>query len=247
MTISPTGFTAYGASHCGVLALFFIITISMILIAHRCPSGKTARNMAWLLAALLILTILSLLTYGVIYEPQKAVDLLPMHLCDWLAFTAIAALVWRKQLFYEITYFLGLAGTLQGLITPDLRYDYPHFYFFAFFLVHAGILTTVFYMTFGLKMRPNPISLVRAFIFIQFYMICAFLTNWLLGTNYGYLQSKPENPSLLDHLGPWPWYLLSMQGLAILLFLIYYAPWWWVDHRKAKKAIIPPPGTNEPC
>ncbi len=44
------------------------------------------------------------------------------------------------------------------------------------------------------------------------YLGLAVAMNALTGANYAYASRPPENPSLLDHLGPWPWYLLSMQG-----------------------------------
>jgi hypothetical integral membrane protein (TIGR02206 family) len=56
------------------------------------------------------------------------------------------------------------------------------------------------------------------------YMFVAFGVNALLDTNYGYMNGKPEAASLLDHLGPWPWYLLSLQGVAFVFFGLLLLP-----------------------
>jgi hypothetical integral membrane protein (TIGR02206 family) len=48
--------------------------------------------------------------------------------------------------------------------------------------------------------------------------------NRLTGGNYLFLSRKPEGGSLLDLLGPWPWYILSLEAVALLLFTILYLP-----------------------
>jgi uncharacterized membrane protein YwaF len=48
--------------------------------------------------------------------------------------------------------------------------------------------------------------------------------NAWLGTNFGFTAHKPVNPSLLDHMGPWPYYLLGMQGMAVVLFSLLALP-----------------------
>jgi uncharacterized membrane protein YwaF len=52
----------------------------------------------------------------------------------------------------------------------------------------------------------------------------AGLVNWALGTNFGFLAHKPVNPSLLDAMGPWPFYILGQALLALLFFVLLTIP-----------------------
>ena len=44
------------------------------------------------------------------------------------------------------------------------------------------------------------------------------------GGDYLFLRRPPLHPSLLDFMGPWPWYLVSAAALAIVLFALLQAP-----------------------
>ena len=56
------------------------------------------------------------------------------------------------------------------------------------------------------------------------YGIVVGTLDWIFGWNYGYLCAKPVMPSLLDYLGPWPWYLLSIEAIAFVSFLLLELP-----------------------
>jgi hypothetical integral membrane protein (TIGR02206 family) len=53
--------------------------------------------------------------------------------------------------------------------------------------------------------------------------------NWLTGANYGFLNRKPEINSVLDVLGPWPWYLLPEIALILGVWALMTWPWVRLD------------------
>ena len=51
------------------------------------------------------------------------------------------------------------------------------------------------------------------------------LFNLAIDSNYGYTLHKPHAPTLLDYLGPWPWYIIGAEGVALIMFLMLYSPY----------------------
>ena len=121
-----------------------------------------------------------------------------------------------------MAYFWALAGTLQGLLRPGIPYDFPEFRFIDFTIFHGGIIASVLFLTFGMKMRPYPASMPRVIAWSLVYMAVAGLVDWQLGVDYGFLRSKPIYPSLYDLMPAWPYYLpvVDRFGLAIDLDLL---------------------------
>jgi hypothetical integral membrane protein (TIGR02206 family) len=225
--MSPTtpAFHAYDASHCIVLALTVLIPALLIGASRRDATQRTERIIRIGLILLMTANMAALIVIGLREGQTDWVDFLPMHLCDWLAFILIGALWTKKQTLFELAYFWGLTGTMQGVLTPDLAYGFPHPYFFTFHIGHSGLITGVLFLALACGLRPHPRSILRAWLWLQVYLITAAVTNSLLGTNFGYLCAKPAHASLVDHLGPWPWYLVSMEVFAALCFGLLYLPY----------------------
>ena len=66
--------------------------------------------------------------------------------------------------------------------------------------------------------------MLRTFLIICGYLLIIYGVNSAIGTNYAFLMEKPVNPSLYDHLGPHPWYILSVLGLVIVTLGILTLP-----------------------
>lgn len=149
---------------------------------------------------------------------------LPMEFCNWSAIVTVLTLLVRNRTLAELSYFWVMSGSIQGVITPDLPVQFPHIYFFIFFIAHSGLVVAAAYVVIGMRLPPRPGAIGRTVLYTQVYFVAALLLDWGLETNYGYLMRKPTGPSLLDALGPWPFYLLSMQGIGLILVCLLYLP-----------------------
>ena len=78
-------------------------------------------------------------------------------------------------------------------------------------------------------------SILRTFLWSEFYFVVTLIADELTGFNYGFLLHKPEAFSILSFLSDSrPLYLLQMHGVALLFFLALYAPFAIVDLAKGK-------------
>lgn len=163
--------------------------------------------------------------------------LMPMHLCHWALVCAAIALCSPKVLWaFELAYFWGLAGTLQGLLTPAISMDIPWFQLFAFFYSHAGIVAGVLILLLVDRLRPTLSSLLRTVAASMLYLITALAVNGSLGTNYGFLRERPATASLLGILADEPWlYILQLNLLAWAFFAALYLPWFVCDCWRGKQ------------
>lgn len=200
---------------------------------HRAsPAPELQRRVHAILAAVLVITVfldptLTWHRHGA--DPAAGwrilkANSLPLHLCDLIALLLAAALLTNRQRLVEIGYLWGLTGTVQGLITPGLEYDFPAPEYFAFFGQHGCIPAVAAGLVFGAGLRPQPGALWRALGWLNVYLVIIIALNCLLSTNYGYLNAKPDQASLLNFLGPWPWYLLSLEAIALGFFYLLLLP-----------------------
>jgi hypothetical integral membrane protein (TIGR02206 family) len=151
--------------------------------------------------------------------------MLPLWLCSVTSWSMPLLLIWRSEKYYQWVYFMGLIGAAMALLTPDLmQYGFPHFRFIEFFTLHGALIVAIVYMTTIERFRPKIKALPWVILVTNLYWLFCAWVNSQIGSNYLYTQGKLPTPSLLDYLGPHPWYLLSMEGLGILLCLLLYLP-----------------------
>lgn len=217
----------FGAEHLVTLSLVFGAAVLLPLAVRLLVPGA-ARTVALILAAMLLIQeVAQLVLTAMATGPSSA--LLPLHLCTLSVYLTAWMLVTGSQRVYEVVYFWGLGGTTQALLTPDLNQGFPALAFLFFFLGHGLVIVGVFYATIVYRLRPYATSIPRVAAITLTLAAGIFLLNLWLDTNFLYLMAKPSRPSLLDWLGPWPWYWLGLLGVGLLSFLILYAPFLLAD------------------
>ncbi len=161
---------------------------------------------------------------------------LPLDICNITALM-LPFLMWTPSYkVHEVLYFWILAGTLQAIITPHLFNGFPNYIFFKYWIVHGGLVVYAVYVTVAFGFEPRLRSIWKAFVALQLYVIVVFGINLLLDSNYVYILRKPPTASALDYLGPWPWYILVGELVAVVLFFVFYAP--FGVHKLRQKAEI---------
>lgn len=218
------GFIAYSPSHLGALLVFVLFIVLLYFFRGWFSQGERSRYGRYLLAAVLIACEVTLNIWYVSQNVYNVKDTLPLELCSISLYLCTAMLLFNNRFLFQIAYFAGIGGALQALLTPVLWYPFPHFRFIEFFLAHMAIILSVLYMVWVEKFRPTLKSVWLTMLFLNVLIVPVGLVNWLTGGNYMFLARKPESASLLDLLGPYPWYLLSMEIAALVVFLLLYLP-----------------------
>ncbi len=163
-------------------------------------------------------------------------EMLPLHLCSILVWAGGANLLHPTRLGDDVTYYWGLAGAPQALLTPDLgEYDDRHFRFHQFFVSHGFLLTVPLWQVFVEGRRPTAAGGVRAFALLAAQAGLAHLVNRRLGSNYMFVTRKLDTPSVLDKLPPWPHYIPYLAAAGAVIFTASYAPFAVADALRAAR------------
>jgi uncharacterized membrane protein YwaF len=40
-----------------------------------------------------------------------------------------------------------------------------------------------------------------------------------------YIARTPEFPTVIDYMGPWPWYIIGLELIGLTCFVLAYLPW----------------------
>lgn len=142
---------------------------------------------------------------------------LPLHVCDLLAPVAAWALIRSGRKARAILYFAAVALAGQAVITPTGDQSPTSLRFWLYWILHAGILACCALDLIVRGFRPTWRDYVSTALIELGYVAVVFSINVAFGWNYGYIgNSKPDTPTLIDSLGPWPErvLLIVLVGLA---------------------------------
>jgi hypothetical integral membrane protein (TIGR02206 family) len=209
-------FEPFSIAHDMGLALAAAFVIAICAFRKNLSEPTVNRIARYGLAALLMSCELALQVWYAVTDNWGWYSL-PFQLCSIMMWLSAALLLTRNRRLYEITFFLGIMGALQALLTPNLDATFPEFRYFHFFIAHSAIVGANVFLTVVEGYRPKVSSVFRAIGWLHVFAIPAAIANWMTGSNFMFLARKPDTASMLDLLAPWPWYLLQLELVALIL------------------------------
>lgn len=217
----PPGLHIFGLAHLAILAS--VPALAALLAAAQRNLSSLGRSIRWGLSLLLFASCASYYASFAIHGVPLFPNHLPLELCDISLWLVIAALLTLNPLVFDIVYYLALAGASMSLLTPDLWHP-TLFLSVQFFVDHGLIVLSVLYLVWSRQLRPRPGSVLKAMIAVNAIAPVVGTFDYFFNTDYMFLRAKPPTVSLLTVLGPWPWYILACEGVALGLFLLLYLP-----------------------
>ena len=222
-------FEPYSTSHLVVLAIFAVGVVVLLVVGSRVRGHPAEQRVAVALAV-------GNIGFGLAgtFTEIDTGDLagsLPLQLCDFAWIPVAWALLTRHPLALALAYYWGLTLSLQALLQPTLDEAFPHPNFFAFWGKHLFLVWGAVYVTLALRNGPTWRGYLQA-VGCTFAWVAVVMTlNPLLDTNYGYFNGKPSDGTLLDYLGPWPWYVLAEVAIVVVGWALLTLPWTGLPRR----------------
>jgi hypothetical integral membrane protein (TIGR02206 family) len=229
----------FSAPHLAALGAVLLVCLLLFFLRNRF-SPRQRMLFRWCVAALLVANELGYHAWYLYYGLWSAQTMLPLNICSVLVFASAFMLAARSYPVYEFCYFLGIGAASQVLVNPDLGViQFPHFLFFQTSISHGLVVVAAVYITAVEKFRPYPKSLLKVAVGMNAYLLLMAVVNRWLGSNYLFIAHKPETPTLLDLLGPWPWYILGMEALGAAIAGVLYLPFLIQDLARKRGTVLP--------
>ena len=216
-------FIAFGLAHLSAL-IGIAIVVTILPLSARRLSDACQRHLALSIAIALFISEASSIIVSVFIYENPLKTSLPLHLCG-IAALLTAWMLWQKSYkVYEIAYFWGMGGSIPAILTPDIAAGFPNPAFFYFFIGHGLTMLGVLHVTIVYGYQPRLRSVGKTVIASLILMMVVAPINLAMNTNYMYLCYKPAQATVMDYLGPWPWYILSLVVIGTVVFLVCYLP-----------------------
>ncbi|MBO1003994.1 YwaF family protein [Pseudogracilibacillus auburnensis] len=219
VSINYSSFTMFSLAH--ISAIFILFLSIFLLFIWKNKSREISQNF-WLLERGFASTLLVMDIFYYVWLFRigrwNLSDSLPLELCSISLALAIVLLWTGNKHLYDFVFYAGVGGALQAIATPVLDMNFPHFRYFHFFYTHIGIIITALYFTWIRGYQPTFKGVLKTMVILNVLLPIIFFINLFTEGNYMFLKMKPANGSLLDFLGPYPWYILSLEVVALFIF-----------------------------
>ncbi len=223
-------FRPFSAEHLIVMAIILVLSILVFVFRKKLREAKRRKVFRFFLAFVILGANVWYHLWLVSEHAWTAKKALPLQLSDLAALLAVVMLLSKSNRIFQFMYFAGLGSAIQAILTPDLyKFSFPHFLFFQSFVSHGGVVLACLFMAAVLGYRPTIRAMWVTILIVNLYAGCLYFLNKYLNSNYMYIMKK-AGMSILNILGPWPWYLIWVELLMILSFYLLYSPFWIKRH-----------------
>ncbi|HRD07173.1 MAG TPA: TIGR02206 family membrane protein [Saprospiraceae bacterium] len=216
-------FIHFGYEHIQVLMVCLIFGIWFIYSGKfKWTPAERQKNAMRLAVVMMVLQLFKPAIRLVLGNYNHTTDL-PFHLCSLMPFALWFIYKAQHRQAWAIFFFWIMAGTFQALFTPTLTDVLPHYEALRYWGVHAGVVILALFGYFAMGWRLKAMDIIWSGLAMNATALIIYPYNCLTHSNYFFLNAKPPGTTLYSLLPAWPWYILALEGVLIVLFSIIYA------------------------
>jgi len=204
--------------------LFSLLFISVPLILARFLNRRQKIQITYLIGAIMII---DFITENGGYIMSGTWDIqynLPIQLCGISSLICcVLPFIKKKDKLFQFVYYTGVIGGIMAILTPQMNYfDGSLRYYLNYYVSHSLIIALPIFMFLHLDLKLPKFSWFKIWIHLNILMAIIMPINFLLDSNYMYVNAPPEvsNPLVI---GEWPYYLLIWEPLVMIIAYLIYA------------------------
>jgi len=204
--------------------LFSLLFISVPLILARFLNRRQKIQVTYLIGAIMII---DFITENGGYIMSGTWDIqynLPIQLCGISSLICcVLPFIKKKDKLFQFVYYTGVIGGIMAILTPQMNYfDGSLRYYLNYYVSHSLIIALPIFMFLHLDLKLPKFSWFKIWIHLNILMAIIMPINFLLDSNYMYVNAPPEvsNPLVI---GEWPYYLLIWEPLVMIIAYLIYA------------------------
>lgn len=191
-------------------------------------SDKTKKAILYILAGLLVISEVTDKIYVYIHLGWHY-DILSFHLCSISAIVGVYLVFFNQnRTLFGIWFFWSLQGALQALLAPTVTVGTEYYKYWQFFSHHVLLVVLPITILYFKNWIPDFQDVKRSYLWLIITCIPIIIFNTITGTEYMFVSlshdARPSTGSILDLLGPFPYYILALFVLVFLLLYLTYLP-----------------------
>lgn len=213
--------------------IFTIICMTIIFVLPRFFVNKSSSSKNILIIAIVVL-ILTNQTMDFFREGYSINNWklgLPLHLCDFSSASIILYFYTKRREFFLFAFFAGISGAGMAILTPDVKYSFPHIDYLRHMIGHSMILLGVAYAIIIDNHRPQLKDVHRVLAVLSVFLLLMYPINNFLGSpaNYWYVVEKPPGFNVTDLMSDAPYHMIDIYMLTVMVCYLIYLPYFIKD------------------